>query len=240
MAAKLLKLLVLIPLLALIVLAVFIAYSALNPKYTITGKFVDAYSKDPVSGVTVAAGGKRATSDKSGHYELSGVSKDSSVSVTASKAYVRTGMKVDYASAKSTSWNKKQVTDNVTLHITTAEKEARLRKDADGIYSAFKFGRWSDVYDAMTADSKTRISKDDYTAEMKKNTESLTITNYKVGDVKFLDSWTSDINKQVFHDVAQADITITAQVLGITQDVNQAAHFVKEGGHWKWFYNPSS
>ncbi|MDQ3158975.1 MAG: hypothetical protein M3P98_02460 [bacterium] len=220
-----------------VVIGGWLIYNVLNPTYSISGKFIDSDNGKPVQGVAIKGGDKDFKSTADGRYEISKVSKNTFIEIKAPEGYEPANADISYDTAQKTSWRTKEINEDYTLQITEKEKESRLLSDITDIYNAFKFERWDDVYAAMHPDSKERISQADYVAEMKKNFEGVSITDFSIENPKFLEKWTFDVNKKEYTDAASADVSLKVQMLGAEQTVNQSAHFAKEGNEWRWFFS---
>lgn len=221
----------------IVVIGGWLVYTMLNPTYNISGRFIDSDNGEPVQGVALKVGDKEFESNLDGRYTLSEVSKNTPIEVSAPEGYAPINADIDYETTQKTDWRTKEINKDYTLQITEEEKKSRLLSDITEIYSAFKFERWNDVYEAMHSDSKERISQADYVAQMKENFEGASITDFSIENPKFLETWTFDVISKEYTDAASADVSLKVQMLGTEQAVNQSAHFVKEDNKWRWFFS---
>jgi len=233
---------ILIGLIALVVIIIggWLAYNALNPTYSISGKFIDLDNGKPVQGVTIKIGNKEFKSTSDGRYEISKVNKNDSIEIKVTDSYEPVTADLSFDNAKKTSWKTREINKDYALQITKKEKESRLLRDITEIYNAFKYERWGDVYTAMHPDCKEKISEADYISKMKTNMEGFAITGFSIENPKFLEKWVFDVTNKEYKEAASADVSLKVQMLGIEQTMNQSAHYVKEGGKWKWFYSDES
>lgn len=221
--------------LGLVAGAVYAAYNVLNPTYVVAGRFVDADNGKPVENIAIKANGIETKTDKDGRYSITQLKEGTAVEILPPKEYLPPDYKIDYSAATSTSWNSKEIKKDYVLAITDEEKQARLRKDIDDVYNAYKSGNWDMAFDVMHPDSQQRFKKEDYIALNVKNFEGITITDYKIGNIKFLDKWKDEKTGKEYTNVAEADVSITGQIGAVSQTVNQPAHFVKHDNKWRWF-----
>ena len=88
----------------------------------------------------------------------------------------------------------------------------------------------------MHPDCQALISKDDFIKTQQENFKGVSVTDIKLGNVKFLDKWHFDELNKDYNNVAEVETSINALYLGMNQTINQLSHFVKVGDQWRWFY----
>lgn len=224
--------------LVLIALAVigYGVYYLLNPVHTITGRVVDSDNSKPVKGLKVQAGKQESITQANGTYELKNVKKNTAIVYSVPSIYKETNPKINYDESKKVDLHTKKITKDILLDITESEKIVRVKAFEEKLHNDFKFARYENLYDAMHSDSQKQISKSDYINRAKKDLESVTLTDTKVGNVTFLDTWHFEELNKDYKNVAEIEDSYTIQFLGINQTINQLTHAVKENGQWKWFY----
>lgn len=217
------------------------AFYLLNPNYIIDGKIIDAESGKSVKGVTIRTAEQEVTTGEDGVYEIKNIKKDTALNISVPPEYETLEATVDYQTDNKESLHTIRISNDLDLTPTEAEKTNRVKKDVEAIIRDLMFGKYAEEYDAMEPDSKARISKEDYVKTAQEAFKAVSLTDYKLGDVKFLDKWNASpiVNKDYFN-VAEVEVTYVGQIMGISQTVNKVTHYIKIDGQWRWFYAPGS
>lgn len=225
---------------AIIFVGGFVAYYVLNPNYTITGTIIDTESGQGIGAVKIQTDNQEVTSTDDGTYEINGVKKDTVLKYIVPPIYQPVEVSIDYENGTKTSFHTVQITKDLEVSPTEEERASRVRKEVDVIFKDFMFGRYAEEYDLMHPDSQKLISKEDFVKSAQDDLKNVSLTDYKIGDIRFLDTWhAAPLNKD-YSNVVEVDVSYTAQFLGISQTINQTTHYVKVDGKWRWFRTPSS
>lgn len=227
----------------IIVLGVgFIAYYLLNPRYIISGKITDAENGQAVQGVKIQAGKQETLTDENGAFEIKRVKKDTQLIFTVTPEYQPIVESIDYQGGDKEGLFTIKIMKDLELIPTGEERANRVKTDVEQIIKDVMFGRFEEAYDALDPDNQKLISKEEYVKQSQDAFKSVSLTDYKIVDVRFLDQWHStELNKDYFN-VAEVEIafTYTRQASGVSQTMNRVTHAVKVDGKWRWFYSPSS
>lgn len=132
---------------------------------------------------------------------------------------------------------------------TQVSKTDQVRSIENRWMYDFQFGKVDDLYNMLNPDSQKLVSQANFALSEERSrgykvdgrTEERlpgtgTITDYKIGKISFLDSWTYELNGKTYSDVAAVEETLNLQAPGMTETQNDTAHWVNVNGNWTRFY----
>ncbi|MCL6107058.1 MAG: hypothetical protein M1309_06930 [Actinobacteria bacterium] len=137
----------------------------------------------------------------------------------------------------------------VTQTKTQVSKTDQVKSAENRWVHDYESGNVDDLYSMLDPDSQKSVSKANFALSVQRNrgykmngtTEERlpntgTITDYQIGKISFLKSWTNVLNGKTYSDVATVEETLNLQAPGMTETQRDTAHWVNLNGKWTRFY----
>ncbi|MCX6810077.1 MAG: hypothetical protein NTZ65_05055 [Candidatus Berkelbacteria bacterium] len=207
------------------------------PIYSISGKLIDSDTNKSMEGIEMSLGMRKVKTSNQGDFTVKNIGKNNPLIANLPKEYEKSETKIDYNLSKKSGLFVKKVSIDAKANPNQEERIKRVRTAVEELMNDTKFGKSDAEYDALHPDCQKTISKEDFIKQRKDDTSGLSMTDFKIGNIKFLDSWKFDKTGVEYKNVAEAETTYTLQLLGMTQPLNKLTHYVNVDGKWRCFWS---